>query len=54
MTFENNSDVIIQGLEKIIAYVRDNQYILLAPRVWWIASIVGLQQGLMTDIDNVG
>jgi hypothetical protein len=53
LTFENNNDIIIYSLEKIISFARSNQYIFLAQSVWWISSIVGLQQGLVTHIDNL-
>jgi hypothetical protein len=51
--FENNNDVIVYALEKIIAFARDNHYIFLAQSVWWISSIIGLQQGLIRHIDNI-
>jgi hypothetical protein len=54
MTFENNNGIIIQGLEMVIGYARDNQDVFLAQSVWWIASIVGLRQGLRTHIDTLG
>ena len=53
ITFENDTDVIVYALEKIIAYARDKQYIFLVQSVWWISSIIGLQQGLITYIDNL-
>jgi hypothetical protein len=40
-------------LEKIISYTRENKYIFLAQSVWWISSIIGLQQGLVIYIDNL-
>jgi len=52
-TFENDNDVIVYALEKIISYARNNQYIFLARSVWWISSIIGLQQGLIIHIDNL-
>ena len=53
ITIENNNDVIVYALEKIISYTRDNQYIFLAQTMWWISSIIGLQQGLIVHIDNL-
>jgi len=53
ITFENDNDVIVYGLEKIISYARENQYIFLMQSIWWIASIIGLQQGLVIHIDNL-
>jgi hypothetical protein len=53
ITFEHDNDVIIYALEKIISYARDNRYIFLAQSVWWISSIIGLQEGLVIHIDNL-
>jgi len=53
ITLKNDNDVIVYGLEKIISYARENQYIFLAQSIWWIASIIGLQQGLIIHIDNL-
>jgi hypothetical protein len=53
ITLENENDVIVYALEKIISYARDNQYIFFAQSVWWIASIIGLQSGLIIHIDNL-
>jgi hypothetical protein len=53
LSFESDQDVIIYALEKIISYARTNQYIFLAQSVWWISSILGLQQGLIIHIDNL-
>jgi len=52
ITFEYENDIIVYALEKIISYARDNQYIFLAQSVWWISSILGLQEGLIIHIDN--
>jgi len=53
ITFENNNDIIVYALEKILSYARDNQYIFLAYSMWWISSIIGLQQGLVVHINNL-
>jgi len=53
ITFENDNDVIVYALETIISYARDNQYVFLAQSIWWISSILGLQQGLIVHIDNL-
>jgi hypothetical protein len=53
ITFENGNDVIVYGLEKFISYARDNQYIFLAQSVWWISSVIGLEQGLIRHIDTI-
>jgi len=53
ITFKNNNEVIIYALEKIFAFARENQYIIVAQCVWWLASIIGLESGLATHIDNL-
>jgi len=52
ITFENDNDVIVYALEKVISYARHNKYIFLAQSVWWIVSIIGLQQELIDHIDH--
>jgi hypothetical protein len=53
ITFENDNDVIVYALEKIISFARNNQYVFLAQSVRWISSIIGLQQKLVVHIDNL-
>jgi hypothetical protein len=53
ITFENESDVIVYALEKIISHARRTQQIFVAQCVWWLASIIGLEQGLANYIDNI-
>ena len=53
ITFENESDVIVYALEKIISYAKKTQHIFAANCVWWLASIIGLEQGLVSYIDNI-
>jgi len=53
ITFENENDVIVYALEKIICYARKHQYIFVAQSVWWIASVIGLTDGLVIHIDNL-
>jgi hypothetical protein len=53
ITFEHDSDVIVYGLEKIISFTRENQYLFVANCVWWIAGIIGLDIGLQLYIDNL-
>jgi len=53
ITFETNNEAIVYALESIISYARKNTYIFLAQSIWWIASIIGLQQGLVIYIDNL-
>jgi hypothetical protein len=53
LTFEHNNDVVVYALEKIIAYARRTQEIFVAQCVWWLASIIGLEPGLVIYIDNL-
>jgi len=53
ITFKDEKDVIVYALERIICYARDNQYIFIAQRVWWIASVIGLTEELATHIDSL-
>ena len=53
LTFENDNDVIVYALERIISYARRNQQIFVAQCVWWLASIVGLEEGLVIHINNL-
>jgi len=53
ITFENDNDVIVYALEKIIAFARLNQYLFLANCVWWIAGVTGLERGLTVYINNL-
>jgi len=53
ITFENDNDVIVYTLERVISYARQYQYIFVAQSVWWLASISGLEQGLLIHIDNL-
>jgi len=53
ITFENDNDVIVYALEKGISYARRTQLIFVAQCVWWLASIIGLEQGLVNYIDNI-
>jgi hypothetical protein len=51
--FQNDNDVIVYALEKIISYARRSQQIFVAQCVWWLASIIGLEQGLIIYIDTI-
>jgi len=53
ITFENDNDVVLYALEKIIAYARRTQQIFVAQCVWWLASIIGLDKGLVVHINNL-
>jgi hypothetical protein len=53
ITFVNDNNVIVYALEKVISYARKSQQIFVAQCVWWLASTIGLEQGLISYIDNV-
>jgi len=53
ITFENDNDVIVYALDKVISYARRTQQIIVAQCVWWLASIIRLEQGLVKHIDNL-
>jgi len=53
ITFENDNDVIVYAFEKVIAHARRTQQIFAAQCIWWLASIIGLEQGLVNYIDNI-
>jgi hypothetical protein len=53
ITFENDNDIIVYALEKVISYARRTQQIFVAQCIWWLASIIGLEQGLANYIDNI-
>jgi len=52
-TFENDNDVIVYALEKVISYARRTQQIFVAQCVWWLASVIGLEPGVVIYIDNL-
>jgi hypothetical protein len=51
--FENNNDVVVYALKKVISNASSHQLIFLAQSVWWISSVIALQQGLVTYINNL-
>jgi hypothetical protein len=53
ITFENDNDVIVYGLEKVISYARRTQQIFVAQCVWWLASVIGLEPNLIAHIDKL-
>jgi hypothetical protein len=52
-TFSNDNDVIIYTFETVFASARRTQQIFVAQCVWWLAGIIGLEQGLIVHIDNL-
>jgi hypothetical protein len=53
ITFVKDNDVIIYALEKVISYARGTQQIFVAQCVWWLASVIGLESGLVSHIDEL-
>jgi hypothetical protein len=53
ITFENDHDVIVYTLEKVISYAKRTQQIFVAQCVWWLASVIGLEPGLVNYIDTL-
>ena len=53
ITFDNDSDVIVYALEKIVSFARENQYLFVANCAWWIARVIGLDNRLTIHIDNL-
>jgi hypothetical protein len=53
ITFEYESDVIIYAFEKVISYAKQNPQIFVAQCIWWLVSIIGLEQGLIIHLDNL-
>jgi len=53
ISFENDNAIIVYAFEKILSYARDHQFIFLAQSIWWISSIIGLQQDLIIYIDHL-
>jgi len=53
ITFENENDVILYASHRIISYAKKNHYIFVTQCIWWISSIIGLQQGMVTHINNL-
>jgi hypothetical protein len=53
ITFENDNDVIVYALEKVISYARRTQQIFVAQCVWWLAGIIGLEETLVNHVDKL-
>lgn len=45
--------MIVYGLETIISFATNHQYIFVAQRVSWLALIIGLEKGLIIHNDNL-
>jgi len=53
ISFENDNDIIVYALEKIISFCREQRLLFAAPCVWWLVSIIKLYQGLINHIDGL-
>jgi len=53
VTFENDNDIIVYTLECVIAHARRTQRIFVAQCAWWLASIIGLEQEVVSHIDRL-
>jgi hypothetical protein len=53
ITFDKENDIIVYSLEKIISYAKQTQEIVVPQCLWWRASIIGLERGLIRYIDIV-
>jgi hypothetical protein len=53
VTFENDNDVIVHALEKVIFHAKRTQQIFVAQCIWWLASIIGLERELINYIDKL-
>jgi hypothetical protein len=53
ITFENDNDIRVYALEKVICYARRTQQIFVVQCVWWLASVIGLEPSLASHIDKL-
>src|SRR3979490_1298516 len=53
ITFENEDDIIVFALERIISFARRTHQIFVAQCIWWLATVIGLEPKLITHIDNL-
>jgi hypothetical protein len=53
VTFSTNNNAIVYSLEQIISYARLYWFIFVEQSVWWLPSIIGLQEDLVIHIDNL-
>jgi len=47
ITFQDDNEIIVYALQRIISHARQSQQIFVAQCVWWLASICGLEQRLV-------
>jgi hypothetical protein len=53
ITFENDNNVVVYALEKLIMFAKLHDYIFVAHCIWSLASVMGPEQGLIIHIDNL-
>jgi len=53
ITFEDDSAVIIYAFQKILSHAREYHYYFLGNCIWWIASVLALDEKLRHHIDNL-
>jgi len=53
ITFEDNNTIIVYGLEGVIAHAKRTQQFFVVQCVWWLPSIIGLEQILVSHIDRL-
>jgi hypothetical protein len=53
ITFENNNNIIVYALERIISYTRRTQQVFVPQCVWWPVSIIRSEHGLINHTDNL-
>jgi hypothetical protein len=53
ITCKNDNNIIVYALEMIISYAKKNQYIFAAQCIWWLPTLIGLEQGLITRFDSL-
>jgi hypothetical protein len=53
ITVKSDNGIIVYALEKVIDFARIKGYIFVAQSVLWLASNIGLEQELISYIDNL-
>jgi len=53
VTFENDNDIVVYALECVTAHAKRTHHIFVAQCVWWLASIIGLEQALVSHINKL-
>lgn len=53
MSFKTDNHIIVYAGEKIIAYARNSPQIFGAQCVWWLASVIWLEPGLILNSNKL-